>query len=284
MTQSKAAESIAKGAGINLSLAISDDVLPTRILKNDEKDIPNAITFEDLLDKNGKPNLAIIKSLLPLELVFLGDKKKLSKITFQSCVTSSGVVMGAFRDKDRKEPVFYPIVKPKERFVITKESDKDFGKLLAAFSEPSVYGSINTKYPVLFKIVSVEKEKTAKKGQADLFLRATQIVANLTENQALNLGLVIGLPMWRQLDPSDRIIALSDLAKENPQAIVDAAQNDDNEYILLFAAAKDSRIIVEKGGIYKFRNFDLGVDVKGVVSYLKMNENVFELIKSELGE
>ncbi len=284
MESIKTAEKVASGTSINLSLAISEDVLPVRIGANEKKEIPNAITLDDLLDKNGVPSVSKAKALLPLELIFIGDKKKLSRITFQSCRTSNGIKLGSFKDRDEKEPVRYPIVKIKTKLNFQKESDNDFGLLLAAFSESSVYGSINTKYPPLFKVVSVEREKVEKSGTAKKFLRAAEIIDSLSENQMLNIGLVIGLPMWRAQDASDRLISLTKLAMEDPDVIIDANANEDNEYILLFHAAKDSRIITEKNGIFRFKNYDLGVDVKGVISYLRMNESVYNLIKSEIGE
>lgn len=282
-TKKGAAEAIADSAKIDLSLSISDDVIPQQFI-SEEKDerYDEAITLEDITDSKGNPDYQKIKELMPLQIVFLGDKRKLSRIVFSSCYSPDGVLHGEWKDAEKKELKRYAITSAKVRFKISEERKEDLGFLMASFSEPSVYGSFNQKHPILFKVVSLEKEKEKEKRSINMFMKATEIINKLTTNQIHNLGLLLDIKMWKEYQETDKLSALVRIAKESPERIIAAAEDKDKELVLLFHNAKNNKIIKEKNGIFSYRSYDMGITTADVVRYLKTNEQVKDFISQEL--
>lgn len=274
-------EKLASDNNINLSLVLGDDIVPTQIKTPIPQEVlDGAITFDKIIDKNGKIDRKKITELGVIKLVYIGDKKKLSRISFCSMYDANGNLFGSLKkteDKTREEFKRYSVVKPEYKLDMKEIGDVEF--FLCALAEPSVYGSINSTSPILFKIVSpsVIKEKEAEHN--DNFVSAVAKIAELSEVQIKNIGVILGLDIFMVMEPGERKKKLVELAGENPKAIINAMNNEDAEYILVLEAARRKQIILEKRGILSFQNNDIGVDVKSAVSWLKRNESQFEILK-----
>ena len=274
-------EKLASDNNINLSLVLGDDVVPTRIVAPIPQEVlDGAITFDKIMDNKGKIDRKKITELGVIKLVYIGDKKKLSRISFCSMYDANGNLYGSLKkteDKTREEFKRYSVVKPEYKLDMNEIGDVEF--FLCAMAEPCVYGSINSTSPILFKVISptVVKEKEAQHN--DNFVSAVAKIAELNEVQIKNIGVILGLDIFMVMDSGERKKKLVELAGENPKAILNAMNNEDAEYILILEAARRKQIILEKRGILVFQNNDIGVDVKSAVSWLKRNEGQFEILK-----
>jgi hypothetical protein len=72
------------------------------------------------------------------------------------------------------------------------------------------------------------------------------------------------------------------LAKENPEVIVNVSMNDDNETILMIHAAITNGVLKEQSGMYLYNRYELGSSVESIRRYLKQNASIYAMIKQEV--
>lgn len=151
-------------------------------------------------------------------------------------------------------------------------------------TEPFVMGSLNQRDVAIWKVICITEKAKEDYEKSDNIITATSALRDLTDVQIKNLGIVLGLIAFESMDKKEQITMLAKIAVENPESILKAIKNEDAEIILLLDQAKRSGVIVEDAGIFKYERYELGTTSEQAIRFLKKNENVANLIRSEITE
>jgi len=267
---------------IDVSNAIPSKVMPPKAQVNLGETGP-ILKIRDYLDEDGKIQKKKIQALGKIKVTYVKeDKKRLQMIGVSSYRNPrTGEIFGyQYKDKDDKTKLGrYNITKPETPLDLKK--DYDYNMFLALMTEPFVYGSLNQRDDIFFKIVSLAKEKETKLKTTTAFAQAVRIVNEATEEQRKNLCILVGVPTL-ETEADDLYISLMNLAKENPEVIVNVSMNDDNETILMIHAAITNGVLKEQSGMYLYNRYELGSSVESIRRYLKQNASIYAMIKQEV--
>ena len=214
------------GNDINIEFAIPDNAIPKPMAQKDV-DTGAVIKIRDYYDGT-KLNLKALEKIGKVQVqCLLEDKKKLTRITISSYFDhSSGVMFGEFADAEKKVHKRYSILKPAYDLDLTKPAQmKEF---LALMSERFTFGGLKPEAPFLFKVVSKNKEKELEEEKADMIESAFEHIRSASENQRINMGVMIGLFGWHDLSDKQRILyilppnrrasIIAQYLKENPES------------------------------------------------------------------